>query len=105
LEINEDEYIIYRANPINQFNEFTAIAKQLQKETVSLYISTTLKEKLALEEGDKVAVTANSATVTLDVKIDNDLVGDISYVPTFDKNVDTKSLFKNRLEVAKLRKV
>jgi NADH-quinone oxidoreductase subunit G len=105
LEVNDNEYIIYAGNTINQFNEFTAIAKQLKEEVVALYVSETLKEKLEVEENDKVEVTSNNTSIFLAVKVDKDLVGDISYIPTFDKNIATKRLFKNRLEIAKLRKV
>ena len=105
LDVQEDEYIIYAGNPINQFNEFTAIAKQLQDEVVAFYVSQKLYESLEFEENSKVEVSANGQTLTLDIKIDNHLVGNIGYVPTFDKNINTKALFKNRFEKATLRKV
>ncbi|MGB5866833.1 MAG: NADH-quinone oxidoreductase subunit G [Arcobacteraceae bacterium] len=105
LEIQENEYIIYAGNTINQFNEFTAAARQLQKEVVALYVSETLKTKLEIEEGDKIEIKANNHLLTLDVKVDKDLIGEISYIPTFDKNINTKALFTNRLEKAILRKV
>jgi len=105
LEISEDEYIIYAGNPINQFNDFTAIARLLQKEKVALYVSASLQEKLNVQDGDSVEVRANSHTIILDIQVDKDLVGEISYVPTFDKRIDTKSLFKNRFEKATIRKV
>ncbi|MGK0255980.1 MAG: NADH-quinone oxidoreductase subunit G, partial [Arcobacteraceae bacterium] len=105
LEVNENEYIIYAGNPINQFNEFTASAKQLKDEIVALYVSETTKIKLDVEDDSKVEITANNTTIILDVIVDKDLVGDISYVPTFDKNINTKDLFKNRFEKANLRKV
>jgi len=105
LDVQEDEYIIYAGNPINQFNEFTAIAKQLQDEVVAFYVSQKLYESLEFEENSKVEVSANGQTLTLDIKIDNHLVGNIGYVPTFDKNINTKALFKSRFEKATLRKV
>ncbi len=106
MEIGQSEYIIYNGNPINQFNEFTAVANQLKDDIVALYISDSLKEKLEIEAEDKIEVTANSNSIVLTVKVDNDLVGDISYVPTFDKNIDTKNLFDNcRFNTANLRRV
>jgi NADH-quinone oxidoreductase subunit G len=105
LKIADNEYIIYKGNPINQFNEFTGKAKLLQKEGVALYISDSTQKKLEVEDNTKIKITANNTTITLNVMLDKDLVGDISYVPTFDKNIDTKSLFKNRFEKANLRKV
>ena len=105
LETNEDEYIIYAGNPINQFNEFTAIAKQLKDEVVALYISESLQKKLDIVENTTVEVSANNMIMALDVKVDKSLLGDISYVPTFDKNINTKKLFKHRFAKANIKKV
>ncbi len=104
IETKENEYIIYNANPINQFNEFTAVANQLKNDIVALYVSEDLKVKLELE--DKVEIISNGRTITLDVRVDNSITGNISYVPTFDKNIDTKILFDNsRFSSANLRRV
>jgi len=105
IDLNEDEYIVYAGNPINQFNEFTAIAKQLKDEVVALYVSESLQKSLELEEDSKVEVIANDMIMALDVKIDKSLLGDISYIPTFDKNINTKKLFKHRFAKANIRKV
>ena len=106
IEIKENEYIIYSGNPINQFNEFTAVANQLKDDIVALYISDSLKTALEVEVGDKVKVTANNKELTLEVRVDTNLVGDISYVPTFDKTIDTKSLFDtSRFSIANLKRV
>ena len=105
IEPKEDEYLIYLANPINQFNEFTAIAKTFEKESTALYVPESFLEKFEIEENEKVNIIANNNSVILEIKVDIDLVGDILYVPTFDKNIDTRSLFKNRLEIATIRKV
>jgi len=105
LEIGENEYIIYAANPINQFNEFTACAKQFENESVALYVSEILQEKLSIEDTAQVEVKSNNTTMNLELKVDKHLLGEIAYIPTFDKNIDTKSLFNNRFEKATLRKV
>lgn len=105
IELNVDEYVVYAGNPINQFNEFTAIAKQLKDEVVALYISESLQKKLGFYEGDKVEVTANDMIMALDVKVDINLLGDISYIPTFDKFINTKKLFKHQFAKANIRKV
>jgi NADH-quinone oxidoreductase subunit G len=104
IKLKKDEYIIYNGNPINQFNEFTAVATQLKDDIVALYLSETLKKKLDLD--DKVEIKANDKTIVLDVRVDKNLIGDISYVPTFDKTIDTKSLFDTtRFSVANLKRV
>jgi len=106
LKCEENEYIIYSGNPINQFNEFTAVSNQLKDDIVALYLSQSLKEKLQLEDDSKVEIISNGTTMTLEVRVDSDLEGDISYVPTFDKNIDTKNLFDNcRYSKANLRRV
>jgi len=106
LEIPQSEYIIYSANPINQFNEFTAVATQLKDGIVTLYMSQSVKEKLELQDDDQVEIVSNGNTIVLPYKVDNDLIGDISYVPTFDKKIDTKSLFDNcRFSTANLKRV
>jgi NADH-quinone oxidoreductase subunit G len=106
LEAAESEYIIYNANPINQFNEFTAVANQLKDDIVALYVSQNVKSKLEVESGDKVTVSANGTNITLEVRVDDTLTGDISYVPTFDRNINTKELFDTcRFNTANIKRV
>ncbi|MEA2049383.1 MAG: NADH-quinone oxidoreductase subunit G [Campylobacterota bacterium] len=106
IDNDENVYIIYNANPINQFNEFTAVANQLKDDIVALYISNGLKTKLEVESGELVEISANGTTISLEVRIDNSLVGDISYVPTFDKNINTKDLFETtRFNTANIKRV
>ncbi len=98
--------IIYNANPINQFNEFTAVAKQLADEKTAFYISQSFADAQGFNEGDIIEVQTLSGTVQLAVAIDGQLVGDISYVPTFEKNSATKNLFGSyRFVTANLKKV
>ncbi len=106
LAMDENGYIVYNGNPINQFNEFTAVANQLKDDIVALYVSETMKTKLEAESGDKVSVTANGNTATLELRVDNTLTGDISYIPTFDRNIDTKGLFgSTRFNTANIKRV
>ena len=106
LKTNLDEYIIYNGNPINQFNEFTAVANQLKDDIVALYISNSLKIKLGVECDNQIQILANGFTITLGIQVDSSLVGDIAYVPTFDKRVETNKLFTNsRFSIANLKKV
>ncbi len=106
IKCEENEYIVYNGNPINQFNEFTAVSNQLKDDIVALYLSESLQEKLQLEDDNKVEIESNGNTISLDIRVDKDLVGDIAYVPTFDKTIDTKNLFDNcRYSKANLRRV
>lgn len=94
LEISEDEFIIYRANPINQFNEFTAKAHEFAESLESgVFVSEALFEKLGLEKGDMVVVNSNGVELKLNAYCDNQIAGEIAYVSTFQKDLDTNSLF------------
>ncbi len=94
LEVNENEFIIYRANPINQFNEFTAISHEFVENLQSgIFVSPTLFEKLELSEGMGLIVNSNGVEMNLNVYCDNQIAGDIAYVSTFQKDLDTRSLF------------
>jgi NADH-quinone oxidoreductase subunit G len=106
LECDESEYIVYNGNPINQFNEFTAVSNQLKDDIVALYVSESTKAKLEVESGSSVEISANGNNITLEVRVDSDLTGDISYIPTFDRNINTKELFgASRFNTAKIKKV
>ncbi|MEA1915814.1 MAG: NADH-quinone oxidoreductase subunit G [Campylobacterota bacterium] len=97
--------IIYRANPINQFNEFTQKAHELNEKT-AYYVSVDMAAKLEVTADDKVQIEANDQTFTLDVVIDNQIAGEIGYVSTFDNTIATRKLFDGyRYQQAKIKKV
>ena len=50
---------------------------------------------MGVGEGVLVKVESNGASFELNVVIDNQLAGDICYIPTFDKNIKTCTLFSN----------
>ncbi|QOG12199.1 NADH-quinone oxidoreductase subunit G [Arcobacter sp. FWKO B] len=87
-----DGDVIYKANPINQFNEFTSVSKQI-KDKMGCYMSKSKAESLSLEDGNIVKVESNGNSIELEVVIDGQLSGDICYIPTFDKNKQTCKLF------------
>ncbi len=98
--------IIYNANPINQFNEFTAKANEFKNDSVSLYVSKSTLESLQLQENDEVNITTNTGSIDLGIRVDNQLDGNISYVPTYDKTINTKMLFESyRFTNANIKKV
>ncbi len=107
LEVNENEIVIYKANPINQFNEFTAMSHEFKDEIQSgIFFSTSMFEKLELEAGAKVKVSANNETLELEAFIDIQIEGEIAYVSTFDKNSPSKALFDTfRYNTAVVEKV
>ncbi len=106
ITLQDDELIIYRANPINQFNEFTAIAHEFKdKLQDGIFFSKSLFEKLELNEGDKVKVIANNQELILSAYIDIQIEGNIPYISTFMKNSSSNALFNTyRFNKAKVVK-
>ena len=94
LQTAEEEIVIYRANPMNQFNEFTAIAHEFSNKLQSgIFVSPALLEKLEVQCGDMVTVLANDASIEMAIYVDDQIAGEIAYVSTFEKNLNTKALF------------
>jgi len=107
FNLHENETIIYRANPMNQFNEFTAIAHEFKDSSqTGLYTNSTYLKTLDVKEGDNVLVEANGTSYELEVLIDNQISGEIVYIPTFDKSINTSVLFDTyRFNSAIIKKV
>ncbi len=98
--------VIYLSNPINQFNAFTNKAHQLQSDG-AVYVSAAFLEEKGLSEGDMVEVKTERGTISAKVELDKQWSGEIAYVPTFDKKLNTQALFDNnyRFTTATIRKV
>jgi NADH-quinone oxidoreductase subunit G len=86
--------VIYKSNPVNQFNAFTNKASQLKQEG-ALYVSTDYLSEKSLEEGDQVEVSANGESVVVKIELDKQLKGQIAYLPTFDTSLNVDPLFSN----------
>ncbi len=84
--------IAYRANPLQQFNQFTRRAHELEAQK-ALYCSVTYAEKNGLKDGDSVTCTVANEAFTLAVQTDNKIDGDIVYVPDFDETLDADRIF------------
>ncbi|HFU75516.1 MAG TPA: NADH-quinone oxidoreductase subunit G [Arcobacter sp.] len=98
--------IIYNANPINQFNEFTAASNVLEKDKIGLYVSQKLADELGVEAGNKVHVSTNGVSIELEIVLDGQIDGSIAYVPTFEKDCETRKLFSDyRFTNAEIKKV
>jgi NADH-quinone oxidoreductase subunit G len=107
ISLDADEILIYKANPINQFNEFTAISHEFKENLQDgIFFSKKAFEKLELNEGDKVKVIANNQELELFAYVDIQIDGDIPYVSTFMKNSSSNVLFNTyRFNKAKVIKV
>ena len=104
--LDNDEILIYKANPINQFNEFTALSHEFKDNLQDgIFFSKSAFEKLELNEGDKVKVNANNQELELNAYIDIQIDGNIPYVSTFMKNSPSNVLFNTyRFNKAKVVK-
>ncbi|PLY08759.1 MAG: ferredoxin [Arcobacter sp.] len=107
FEITDEQITIYKANPINQFNEFTAIAHEFKDDLESgMFANETLLAELELSVGDKVLLSANGCEIQVNVYADNQVSGKIAYVSTFEKELNTKALFTGyRFTSANVKKV
>ena len=106
ITLEEDEILIYKANPINQFNEFTSISHEFKENLQDgIFFSKLAFEKLELSEGDKVKVNANNQELVLNAFVDIQIEGNIPYVSTFMKNSVSNALFNTyRFNKAKVVK-
>ncbi len=97
--------VVYRSNPINQFNYFTNVAHQL-KTKGGIYVSSEFLQAHELNEGDEIEVKSDNGEIKAKVALDSKLKGKILYLGTFDKKLDCASVFNgSRYSTATIRKV
>jgi NADH-quinone oxidoreductase subunit G len=84
--------ILYLANPVLQFTEFTNASHQLASEG-GLYASEEFMNKHELSDGDKVSIKTANGELSVSVIHDNKIDGEIAYLPTFDANLNSEALF------------
>ena len=104
LEPKSEEVVIYRANPMNQFNEFTAKAHETSNKS-GVFVSASYLKSLEMQDEDRIFINANGLSLETNVYLDKQIEGNIVYVSTFDKNLRTKALFTNsRYNIALIKK-
>ncbi len=87
--------LVYLANPINQFSPFTNKAHLLQT-TAMLHVSEDYLKKHKLQDGCMVKISnEKDDKIALKVKVNDNLKGEIPYLPNFDTKVDVSMFFKN----------
>ena len=79
--------VIYHSNPVLQFNAYTNVTKQLERDN-SLRGSAQFASAARISDGDEVEITFASTTIKRTFKLDNELKGTIALNPTFDMNID-----------------
>ena len=97
--------IIYLANPVRQFTEFTNITTNLD-EVGGLYMSEEFLGKSELNEGDSVTIKSDNGELVVNIVSDNKIAGDIALLPTFDSKINSEALFSTyRFATASIEKV
>ncbi len=97
--------LIYMANPVRQFTDFTNKATNLD-EVSGVYISEEFLGKSDLNEGDSVRVKSQNGELVANIVSDNKISGDIIVLPTFDSKLNSEALFSSyRFATASIEKV
>jgi NADH-quinone oxidoreductase subunit G len=100
-----DTQIIYLANPVRQFNDFTAKASNLD-EVSGIYMSEEFLKNSDFNEGDTVKVKSANGELTGNIVSDNKILGDIVVIPSFDSKLNSEALFSGyRFNSASIKKV
>ena len=96
--------IIYSANPVRQFTDFTYKTTNLD-EVSGIYMSEEYLSKTDYNEGDTVTITTAKGSLTAKIVSDNKIAGDIIVLPTFDKKLNSEALFDGyRFSTASIQK-
>ena len=108
-EINEalalTDGVIYSANPVRQFSEFTNKTTNLDEES-GVYLSEEFLNDSELNAGDSVKVKSENGELVAKVVSDNKIAGNIIVLPTFDSKLNSEALFSGyRFATASIEKV
>jgi len=97
--------LVYLANPVRQFSEFTNKATNVD-EVSGVYMSADYLSSSDFNEGDSVKVKTNNGELIANIVSDNKISGDIVVLPTFDSNLNSEALFSGyRFNSASIEKV
>ena len=103
--VSLDSQLIYLANPVRQFNEFTAKASGLD-EVSGIYMSEEFLNSSEFNEGDSVKVKSENGELTANIVSDNKIAGNIVLIPSFDSKLNSEALFSGyRFATASIEKV
>jgi NADH-quinone oxidoreductase subunit G len=76
--------VVYRCNPVSQFNSYTARTEQLEKDT-TLRGSAQFAAAAKIGDGDKIQIEFNTKTQERIFKLDTSLKGTVALVPAYDE--------------------
>ncbi|EMD1346094.1 NADH-quinone oxidoreductase subunit G [Campylobacter coli] len=103
LTLQEDEILLYSANPSYQFGRFSNRASATN-EAIFLGVSQNLAKEKNLQDKDLVKLKIQDKELSLSVRIDKDIKNG-AFLPYFDEKIDTLSFFDERFIVANLEKL
>ncbi|MDF1874776.1 NADH-quinone oxidoreductase subunit G [Sulfurimonas sp. SAG-AH-194-I05] len=99
------ENLIYLANPVRQFSDFTAKTTQLDEQS-GIYMSEEYLENSEFNAGDSVKVKSENGEITANIVSDNKITGSIVLIPSFDSKLNSEVLFNGyRFANASIEKV
>ncbi len=93
--------VIYHANPVLQFNRYTAKTTELPKENF-LRGSSQFAVAAKIKDGDEVMIKCSDIKIKRVFKIDEQLKGTVAINPTFDINISPN---RYRFEKSKIERV
>jgi len=93
--------VIYHANPVLQFNRYTAKTTELPKENF-LRGSSQFAVAAKVKDGDEVIINCNAMSIKRIFKLDEQLKGTVAINPTFDLNISPNQY---RFEKSKIERV
>ena len=88
----DGETIIYLANPVRQFSDFTNKTTNLD-EVSGLYMSEEFLASSEFNEGDSVRIKTQNGELVTKIVSDNKIAGAIALLPTFDSKLNSEALF------------
>ncbi|SFV75520.1 NADH-ubiquinone oxidoreductase chain G [hydrothermal vent metagenome] len=99
------ENIIYLANPVRQFSDFTNKTTNLDEET-GVYMSEEFLNSSEFNVGDRVRIQNENGEIETTIVSDNKIAGNIVCLPTFDSKLNSEVMFSGyRFTTASIKKV
>lgn len=100
-----DGELVYLANPVRQFTEFTYKTTYLD-EVSGVYMSEESLANSEFNEGESVRVKTQNGELVAKIVSDNKIAGNIVLLPTFDSNLNAEALTNGyRFATASIEKV
>ena len=100
-----ENQLIYLANPVRQFSDFTNKTTQLD-EVSGIYMSEEFLNDSEFNEGDSVKVKSENGELVANIVSDNKIAGNIVIIPSFDSKLNSEALFSGyRFASASIEKV